>query len=274
MNMKTIKALVIVCIAVLAAPAVADSYSAVSGESSRVRRVEYKDNVVVSAIGYSDHPILIDLDPKEPIEDKAGGKMSNWEVYKNGARMYVRPLDDARPMTLIVATKTRSYVFDFAPGPGKPPAGFVSKIIFTYPELASSPEVVEKKDKELRDARSPLGDALKAARNMKYSVEKTTIASDIQPREVFDDGRFTYFKFPANLPIPAIYQSTPGSKDEWLVNSHKDGEYVVMHAVGASWNLRAGPTLLGIFNDAYDAAGAAPIDDTTISGMKREVRHD
>lgn len=269
-----IKAILVICLAAGSAQASADTYSAVSGESSRVRRVEYKDNMVVSATGYADHPILIDMDPKEPIEDKAGGKMSNWEVYKNGSRMYVRPLDDARPMTLIVATKTRSYVFDMKPGKGTPPPGFVSKIIFSYPEVTTSTEAMEKQSKEIRDARSPLGDALKAARNMRYSVETTTVGSDIQPREVFDDGRFTYFKFPANLPVPAIYQSTPRSKDEWLVNSHKDGEYVVMHAVGASWNLRSGPSLLGIFNDAYDAAGAAPVDGTTISGIRREVRHD
>ena len=272
--MKVTRLLIAIFIAVSCAQAFADTYSAVSGESSRVRRVEYKDNIVVSATGYADHPILIDMDPKEPIEDKAGGKMSNWEVYKNGARMYVRPLDDARAMTLIIATKTRSYVFDMVPGKGWPPTGFVSKIIFTYPEKSSSPEALEKRDRSIRDGRSPLSDALKAARNMQYSVERTTVVSDIQPREVFDDGRFTYFKFPANLPIPAIYQSTPGGKDEWLVNSHKDGEYVVMQAVGASWNLRSGPTLLGIFNDAYDATGAAPIDDTTITGLKREVRHD
>lgn len=250
----------------------AAGYSAVSSSSDRVRRVEYKDDLIVSVTGYSDRPILIDLDPNEPIEDKAGGKMSNWEVYKNGSRIYVRPLEDARPMTMVVASKTRSYVFDMTPGKTKLPESFVSKIIFTYPAPLPTPAISEAAEKLIRDGITPLAESAKMIRNTTYSFESVSGGNDIRPREVFDDGRFTYFKYPANLPIPTVYQSVPGTKDEWLVNSHKDGEYIVIHGVGALWNLRMGTSLIGIFNDAYDAAGVAPVNGTTISGMKREIR--
>ena len=53
----------------------------------------------------------------------------------------------------------------------------------------------------------------------------------MRPREAFDDGRFTYLKFPNNIEIPAIYRAVPGAKDEWLVNSHREGDFVVLHAV-------------------------------------------
>lgn len=250
-------------------------YSATYDDSSRVRRVEYKDNLVLKAVGYADHPLLIELDPDEPIEGTAGGKISNWEVERRGYRLIVRPLDGARPATIVVATKSRSMVVDLIPGSGQGkamPADFVSKIVVTLPAPVPSPPDPAAEGKALKEAATPLSEALHAARNDRYSLEVVKETTDFRPREVFDDGRFTYFKFPDNLPVPAIYKSTPGTQEEWLVNTHRDGEYIVAHSVGAAWNLRLSESVIGVFNDAFDPAGVAPAGDTTVSGLKREMR--
>lgn len=259
------------CAMLLAPLAGAQQYSAIYDDSTRVRRVEYKDSLVLKAVGYADHPIVLELDPKEPIEDAAGGKIAGWEISKLGSRFFARPLDGARYATTLIATKTRTYVLDLVPGSSKTiPTDFVSKIVVTYPVEKDLGEAAA--SKQMKDAATPLDEALKGPRNDHYSLEAVSESVDIRPREVFDDGRFTYFAFPDNLPIPAIYKSTPGSKEEWLVNSHRDGDFIVVHGVGASWNLRLSGSLLGVFNDAYDAAGVAPVDGTTIGGMKREMR--
>ncbi|MGJ7523700.1 TrbG/VirB9 family P-type conjugative transfer protein [Variovorax sp. LT1P1] len=268
--MKLLQA-VTICAALGASSAFAQAYSASYDDTSRVRRVEYKDNLVLRAVGYADHPILLELDPAEPIADAAGGKIAKWEISKLGSRFFARPLEGARDATVLIVTKTRSYVLDLVPGSAKgAPTDFVSKIVVTYPVVKIPDPVAEAK--EAKEAATPLSEALKSARNEQYSMEVVSETVDIRPREVFDDGRFTYFKFPDNLPVPAIFKSTPGSNDEWLVNSHRDNDYVVVHGVGASWNLRLSGSLVGVFNDAFDAAGIAPHHGTTISGLKQELR--
>lgn len=251
----------------------AQPYSATYDETSRVRRVEYKDNLVLKTIGYADHPIVLELDPDEPIEGFAGGKIANWELERRGFRLFVRPLEGARPTTVVIATKTRSVVLDLIPGSGKTmPSDFVSKIVVMPPAPAPKGPDIVAEGKAIKEAATPLSEALQAARNDRYSLEAVKETIDIRPREVFDDGRFTYFKYPGNLPIPAIYKSTPGTKDEWLVDTHRDGDYIVAHGVGAAWNLRLAETVLGVFNDAFDPIGSVPADDTNISGLKREMR--
>jgi type IV secretion system protein VirB9 len=257
--------------------AAGEPYSATYSESDRVRRVEYKDDLVLQVVGYADHPILLELDPGEPILGIAGGKVSNWEVEFKGSRLFVRPLEGARNTTVLVASKSRTYILDLAPGVSKVrPSAFVSKIVVTYPAIQAP--VVERavdpvaEAKAELDATSPLEAAQQTARNRRYSLEVVSEGQDIRPREVFDDGRFTYFRFPDNLPIPTIYKSAPGAKDEWLVNSHRDGDFMVVHGIAPLWNLRLSESVIGVFNDAFEPAGLAPAGDMTIAGFKREVR--
>jgi type IV secretion system protein VirB9 len=257
--------------------AAGEPYSATYSDSDRVRRVEYKDDLVLQVVGYADHPILLELDPGEPILGIAGGKVSNWEVEFKGSRLFVRPLEGARNTTVLVASKSRTYILDLAPGVSKVrPSAFVSKIVVTYPAI-QAPVVQKAVDpvaeaKAELEATSPLEAAQQAARNRRYSLEVVSEGQDIRPREVFDDGRFTYFKFPDNLPVPTIYKSAPGAKDEWLVNSHRDGDFVVVHGIAPLWNLRLSESVIGVFNDAFEPAGLAPAGDMTIAGFKREVR--
>lgn len=259
------------------AHAAGEPYAAVYSESDRVRRVEFKDDLVLQVVGYPDHPILLELDPSEPILGIAGGKVSGWEVEFKGSRLFVRPLDGARNTTVLVASKSRTYILDLVPGTSKMrSASFVSKIIVSYPSapLPAAERVADPvaQAKAVLEETTPLEEAQQAARNQRYSLEVVSEGQDIRPREVFDDGRFTYFRFPDNLPVPTIYKSAPGAKDEWLVNSHRDGDYIVVHGIAPLWNLRLTESVIGVFNDAFDPAGQAAAGDTTITGIKREIR--
>ena len=251
----------------------AQPYSAVYDDSSRIRKVEYKDNLVLRAVGFADHPLVLELDPEDPIETAAGGKIANWEVERTASRVFARPLEGARSTTVLITTKARSYILDLVPaGPKAIATDFVSKIVITYPAAAPAPIDPSVAVVSLKDSATPLDEAMKVVKNEEYTLEVVSETIDIRPREVFDDGRFTYFKFPENLPIPAIFKSTPGTSEEWLVNSHRDGEYIVLHGLGQSWNLRLSGSVLGVFNEAYDATGLAAPGGSTIKGVKLEVR--
>lgn len=87
-------------------------------------------------------------------------------------------------------------------------------------------------------------------------MELVNTSVDIRPLRVFDDGKFTYFYFPNNTDIPVIYESSPGSKEEWLTNFHKakDGA-IVLHKIAKQWNLRLDKAIIGVFNDGFSSSG-------------------
>ena len=96
-------------------------------------------------------------------------------------------------------------------------------------------------------------------------------AEDIAPSLVFDDGRFTYFKFPANREVPTLYYIAP-SGDEARINFHMEGDLAVVQRMGRRFVLRLGQSVVGIWNEAFDADGVAPKDGTTIDGVTRTLR--
>jgi type IV secretion system protein VirB9 len=235
-------------------------------DDNRVERIMYSENKVVLIGGIVNQPFFIELKSDETIDDVAGGTIAGWDVHKKGYRLFIRALPNARHTTLLVTAPKHTYVFDLTPKKATPKnlEQRRSKIVFDYPLPAAPLAAVAA---ALPPLPPPSG-----YRNENYSMQVVTEDSDIRPREVFDDGRFTWLKFASNQEIPVIYRSTPGSREEVLVNSHRDGDYVVMHTTAPLWNLRLAKSMVGVFNDSYEAQGVAPVNNTTVHGMARESK--
>jgi type IV secretion system protein VirB9 len=251
-----------------------EAFTAVYDRSTRVQHVEYKESLVVQVAGYANTPFFIEFNQDEPLGDVAMPADAPYEFQRKGSRLFIRPLAAPKSVTtILVTTRTRSYVFDLVPGGQQGFKDRVSKVVFTYPAppapavAALPPAAPEPKIAAQASAAVPAG-----YRNDSYSMQVVSETADIRPREAYDDGRFTWFKFPNNIEIPTIYKSTPGSTEEWLVNSHRDGDYVVMHGVAPLWNFRLGGSVLGIFNDSYEPEGVAPKRGTTVTGFERVVK--
>lgn len=224
--------------------------------SGRIEQIDYSDNQVIKIGGITDQPFLIEFRDDERIEDVAGGTIAGWDVHKKGHRLFIRAREKSKYTTLLVTTRKHSYVFDLIPK-ASTPANFEqrrSKIVFSYPPAADT-------------AAAP-----PQYRNDDYSMQIVSEESDIRPREVYDDGRFTWFRFPKNMEVPVIYKSVPGTKDEMLVNYHMENDYVVMHSTAPLWNLRLAQSMVGVFNDSYDGQGVGPVNATTVRGMTRESK--
>jgi type IV secretion system protein VirB9 len=226
-------------------------------ELSRVERVVYAENKVVRVAGIIEQPFLIELRNDEVIDDVAGGSIAGWDVHKKGNRLFIRALPQAKATTLLVTAGSRSYVFDLLPKKATPEALAQrrSKIVFDYPAAGAALPPLPGRDD---------------LRNDNYSMQVVSEGADIRPREVYDDGRFTWFKFPNNQEVPAIYRSELNSREEILVNSHRDGDYIVVQALAPLWNLRLAESMVGIFNESYNAQGVAPVNGTTVYGLSRE----
>jgi type IV secretory pathway VirB9-like protein len=93
----------------------------------------------------------------------------------------------------------------------------------------------------------------------------------IAPALAYDDGNFTYLKFPANRDFPAVFLVAPDGSES-LVNTHVEGDVLVVHRVTQKLVLRHGRLVVGVFNEAFDPDGRPPVKGTTVPGVTREIK--
>lgn len=206
------------------------------------------------------------------------------------SQVLIKPKDGATHNNLELKTDKRDYSFAFqvlpdAAGHARRSAGTSSqapmyRVIFRYPPrasalatlLAATGKTAAAIEQSVLDER--LDTARPAPRNWKYSMQALKGGADITPALVFDDGRFTYFRFPANRELPTIFYISPAG-EEGRVNFHMDEhdpELAVVERTGRRFVLRLGAAAVGIWNDAFDPNGVAPVDGTTVDGVARIAR--
>lgn len=162
-------------------------------------------------------------------------------------RLVVRPpvTAVARPVAPTPAAPTALLMA--LPPPPAPPAPPPEAIVAE--RLTASPQVV----------------------NSAYSIAEGTNSEDIVPTLVFDDGRFTYLRFPGIREVPAAFHVL-GDGSESLVNTRMEGDLLVVDRVSRRLMLRAGMAVVGVWNEAFDIEGAPPRGGTTVPGVERTVR--
>lgn len=109
--------------------------------------------------------------------------------------------------------------------------------------------------------------------NSSYSIAQGNASEDIVPTLIFDDGRFTYFRFPGNREVPAVFQVL-GDGSESLVNARMEDDLLVADRVSRRLMLRAGSAVVGVWNEAFELDGVAPVGGTTVPGVQRVLKAD
>lgn len=107
--------------------------------------------------------------------------------------------------------------------------------------------------------------------NTDYSVAQGAGSEEIVPTLVFDDGRFTYLRFPGNRELPAVFHVLSDGS-ETLVNVRMEDDLLVVDRVSRQLMLRAGSAVVGIWNEAFDLDGEPPRNGTTVPGVERALR--
>ncbi|MBI3345665.1 MAG: TrbG/VirB9 family P-type conjugative transfer protein [Burkholderiales bacterium] len=109
--------------------------------------------------------------------------------------------------------------------------------------------------------------------NTQYSLAEGRDSQDIVPSLVFDDGRFTYLRFPGNREVPAVFHVL-GDGSETLVNARMEDDALVIDRVSRRLMLRAGSAVVGIWNEAFDLEGVPAVEGTTVPGVQRILKPD
>jgi type IV secretion system protein VirB9 len=249
-----------------------------SGPSDpRIKIIDYDPWAVVKVTGVFRTATQILLGQDETILHVAVGDATGWEVAAEKNILFVKPKAPRAPTNLIVTTsrpgETRNYTFELSTRAGssaRNTADTVFGLRFRYPQdekaaaasaLTAQAAALERRVIELKLDRA----VVEGRRNLIYGVQGATA---LQPSEVSDNGRFTVMRFPANQPVPAIYQ-VESSGTESLIPFDVRGEFVVLHAVVRQLRLRRGRDVLCIYNQAFEPYGVNPATGTAAPDVMR-----
>ena len=257
----------------------------------RLKEIYYDSQSVVTVLVKRGVVTDIMLDAGEAITDVATGlgadcskPEASWCVaaQPGGRHLFVKPKTTANVANNIaVVTNRRTHSFRFvvladrdarqpvyrltikAPPPPPPPAMAQVRVPTIAVAIPPPP-----------DPAVPVKERLGAAPrlvNTSYSIAEGQHAEDIVPTLVFDDGRFTYLKFPNNREVPAIFHVLPDGS-ETIVNARMEGDLLVADRVSRRLVLRAGSAVVGVWNDAFDLDGIPPTNGTTVTGVERALK--
>ena len=294
MKLRAVLLIVIGC--VLAGTA--RSAGEVQPTDPRLREVMYDPKAVVTVPVKRGVVTLVVLDADEAITEVAAGlggdcakAEATWCVaaQPGGRNLFVKPKSTASAANnLAVVTDRRTHSFRFVVLADGDPKAPVYRLVVRAPasRQVMSPRVALR-DSELLQAltamppaprqSSPqqvIGERLQTkpqVLNTSYSIAEGKGSEDIVPALVFDDGRFTYFRFPGNREVPAVFHVL-GDGSETLVNARVEDDLLVVDRVSRRLMLRAGSAVVGVWNESFDLDGVPPGGGTTVPGVQRVLK--
>lgn len=277
---------------VLAAICANTASAADAPSDPRLRDITYDPQAIVTVPVKRGVVTLIVLDADESITEVAsglGGDCTKPEaawcvaVQPGGRNLFVKPKSTAsEPNNLAVVTNQRTHAFRFvvlADHDTKLPVYRLTVTAPTFPAVArlhrdTALAAVLPAVPPLPSPQELVAERLQAkpeVRNSSYSLAEGKGSEDIVPTLVFDDGRFTYLRFPGNREVPAVFHVL-GDGSETLVNARMEDDLLVVDRVSRRLMLRAGSAVVGVFNDAFDLDGVALGGGTTVPGVQRMVK--
>ena len=227
-------------------------------KDSRIHYVEYDTDTVVKIRAKVAHTVTVQLDKGESAEQGvvAMGDAQAWNMAVKGNNLIFKPTAESPQTNLTVITNKRIYVFDLSLAgcsynkKGKkvctPPTYLLR---FTYPDdIAAARAAANRQQARAFQMKLKYGlDGAKTPLNYNYyGVGEKKIA----PAAMWDDGRFTYLRYPNNKDLPTIYKLNPDGS-EMLVNTRTDGDTFIIHETAEEFVMRLGDSVLGIKNKGY-----------------------
>ena len=228
---------------------------------ARVRFVTYKkDDVTVVNVRRGAVTRIVLADDEKIVAAATGftadcSKVElEWCVHADVGtnQIWIKPKDSATHNNLELKSDKRDYSFEFrvlpdaehgrnrkAAGENSLDAEPMFRVIFRYPlvmppmsafmalNVANAANAANSPVNERAVLEERIAAAKPVARNWKYTMQVIQGSEEIAPSMVFDDGRFTYFRFPESREVPTIfYISATG--EESRINYHMEDDLAVV----------------------------------------------
>jgi type IV secretion system protein VirB9 len=233
----------------------------------RVRTLPYDPDAVVELDLSFGFQTMIRFSDDEHIENVSIGDGQAWQVTPNKAAtlLFVKPVDIATRTNMTVVTDRRSYLFELSAHSALRDGAEPPYVIrFAYPAPPPKPAAAAAD----QEAEHP-----PERRNSAYSY---TGSRTNLPSVVFDDGKFTYFKWPETAATPALFMVAPTGAESLVNYSMRDG-YLVVQQLAPRFILRDGKQVTTVINDAWrepvpGADAPRPADSRTARAAAQHAR--
>lgn len=178
------------------------------------------------------------------------GDAEAWKMTARGQNIFFKPTAERPDTNLLITTNKRTYAFDLKSTNGTPPPTYILR--FHYPDTENDKRRIETQ-KRIRAAE--VFGKVQAAPPLGYNNDYWGRGNkNLAPTSIYDNGRFTYFRFNNGRDLPSIYKVLDDSS-EALLNTHMDGDTVVIHKTAQHFILRLGNQVLGIENRGFSSNG-------------------
>ena len=304
--MLKLKQITLLLLSVCVAPsALALSIPTASPVSHHMQTVNYASNNVFQVTAYRGRVTEITFSAAEKVEQVVTGFSEGWEIITHGNHVFIKarstegtttttstdsngqvqtqknsvtvqPTPNRWHTNLLVNTNLHSYAFNLKLGWGN--SGLrhnTYQLVFQYPEQEAALLLAQRKAQQEKDQQASqlksIANTRLSSMNANYTMQIGDNSHVIAPVQAYDNGRFTYFSFAPNSPIPAIFVET-GTGQEELVNQAINPTHpstVIVHRVAKQWVLRLGQEVVGINNTGY---GLLTVNQQSGTSLPNTVR--
>ncbi|AKK25104.1 TrbG/VirB9 family P-type conjugative transfer protein [Pandoraea oxalativorans] len=257
----------------------------------RIKSVVYNpaDTVEVNCvIGLS---LTITVAPGERYVTHAFGDPGGWRLSQSGNHVIIWPMQANSDTNLTLITDRHVYqiLLHFigsrgaaAGQAGDTPSTFIKSpwamraatvaLNYSYPDNDRKAALAKSNAERVKEALASASS--QGMINMSYSRSDDSTADDIKPVNVWDNFRFTYFKFPGNTELPNIFYINAAGK-EAVPNVHIEGpnhNIIVAENVARQWRVRAKDKVIGVLNTNYNPAFGANSSGTVSPNVRRVLK--
>jgi len=230
--------------------------------------------------------VMIQFEPGEHVINSGEGigDAKAWHVAINESGALLKPGALQPETNLVLVTNRRTYSLSLVDVSAAQPATWILR--FDYPDTrARAASAQQRRQEAVSAALGQQGNApavpasiAKSAGVARGIPVASVPAANTQymmrgdralaPTALWDDGRFTYFKYSTARDLPAIFTKLPDGS-EATANFHMEGDTVVVHEVSGSFVIRYGQSVLGIRNDGYSPDGHYNRAGSSVPGSAR-----
>jgi type IV secretion system protein VirB9 len=227
---------------IFTAPYTVEAATTPVATDSRVRTFVYGENEVYRITTQYGYQANIEFGLREEIETVSLGDGVGFKVTPAGSRLFVKPMKENVTTNLTVVTSKHAYQFELSSNIRKE-EDVVYVARFYYPNQDFDSARARPSD---NSSSFESGALIDASYNFNYSLTGPT---EIAPIKVFDDGQFTFFKFPNNNGSIPSFNAVDRNRTETPLITRSDGEYIIVERVLPQFSLRRGDEVVCVFND-------------------------
>lgn len=241
------RALLVALLLTCADPCLAAQTPQPGVRDARIRTLAYDADQVVELKAVFDYQVMLEFAPDERIENVSIGDGLGWQITPNKRAnlLFIKPITAVAATNMTVVTDQRRYVFRLT---AATPAGLKADAItyvvrFIYPA---------------QDIQKPAAARPAEIEPVRKNIAYTYLGErEALPALVFDDGNFTYFRWPQAAETPAIFLLNNDGAES-LVNYTVRNGYFIVEQVARRFVLRNGQAVTTLINDAWAPPASEP----------------